>query len=229
VDRRRLARIERLRFGRLVFVGGTRTEGFTIGLVEPRRQMAMCIWDDEAALDRFLARSPIARAWREETDQYCEVRMAPFGTHGTYRGQAPLSDLRAESPAGGPVALWTFANIPPKGLYYFWSNIRHATRKLLVSPGLIAGTAGPEHLYSGAMTFTIWRSLDEALRFTYREQPHRQIVKRVRDRGLLTDSMFIRLRPYAVEGHWPPQSRFATRFEAFSRSLNPGRPIARVG
>jgi hypothetical protein len=228
-DRQRLRAVDGLRFGTFVFVGGTRSEGFTIGVVEPRRHLAVCIWEDEAALERFRDRSPIARAWRERTDEYCEVRMTPFASHGTYRGRQPLAGLDAQAPADGPVAHWTFANIPPRGLYYFWSSIRHAARKLLDSPGLIAGTAGPEHLYSGAMTFTIWESLDDSIRFAYRKRPHKRIVKDVRDRALLTDSMFIRLRPYAVEGHWPAQSRFAGRFESFSRSLDPRPPAARVG
>ena len=69
--------------------------------------------------------------------------------------------------------MWTFANIAPRNLWYFWSGIRRATPVLLGSPGLIAGTAGPEHMYRGAMTFTIWERLDAALDFAYREQPHR--------------------------------------------------------
>jgi hypothetical protein len=229
VDRRRLAAVDGLRLATLVFVGGTRTEGFTIGIVEPRRHLAMCVWEDEAALDRFRERSPIARAWREQTDQYCEVRMTPFRSHGTYRGREPLAGLHAEAPGDGPVAQWTFANIPLRSLYYFWSNIRHATRELLSSPGLIAGTAGPEHLYTGAMTFTIWESFEGAQGFAYRRRPHKRIVKDARDRALLTDSMFLRLRPYAVEGHWPARSRFAGRFETFSRSLDRRPPVARVG
>jgi hypothetical protein len=220
-DRGVLARAEGLLFRRLVFVGSPRTEGFTIGLVDPRRQLAMCLWEDEAALNRFEQRSPIARAWRERTDEYGEVRMAPFRTHGSYRGHEPLAGLRAQRAPDGPVAMWTFANIPPRGMTYFWTSIRHATRALLGSPGLIAGTAGPEHLYRGAMTFTIWERPEAALSFAYRKPPHGEIVKDVRAHERLVDSMFIRFRPYAATGSWPPYSRFAGRFEEFARSLRP--------
>jgi hypothetical protein len=53
-DRHRLSGVEGLRFSRHVFVGSLDTEGFTIGPVDLRRQMALCIWDGEHALDRFL-------------------------------------------------------------------------------------------------------------------------------------------------------------------------------
>ena len=97
-DRDVLARADGLLFRRLVFVGSPRREGFTIGLVDPRRQMAMCLWEDEAALAAFKERSPIARAWREETDEYCEVLLEPLRTHGTYRGHEPLAGLHAQAP-----------------------------------------------------------------------------------------------------------------------------------
>ena len=71
------------------------------------------------------------------------------------------------------------------------------------------------------MTFTIWDDIDQALAFAYREQPHRGIVRDVRERNLLVDSMFIRLRPYAATGSWPARSRFAPRFERLVSSLEP--------
>jgi hypothetical protein len=76
------------------------------------------------------------------------------------------------------------------------------------------------------MTFTIWERLDPALAFAYREHPHRQIVREVRARELLIDSMFIRLRPYAATGSWPGRSRFAPRFERFARLLETAETYA---
>jgi hypothetical protein len=218
-DRRRLERVDGLRFSRLVFVGSLRREGFTFGFVDPRLQLALCIWDDEQALDAFLSDSPIGRSWRRASHEYCELRMVPFGGQGSYLGFEPLAGIRRQQPTEGPVVHWTFADIAPRGLRYFWGSIRHATTKLLASPGLIAGTAGPERLYRGAMTFTIWRSLDDSVRFAYTQPPHKQIVRRVRRGGILVDSLFIRLTPFAVEGSWPRYSRFGERFDEFARSL----------
>jgi hypothetical protein len=229
-DRERLARVPGLRFARLVFAGARRWEAMSAGWIDPRRQLAMCVWDEEAALDRFRERSPAGRAWRGQTDQHCEVRMAPFRTHGTYRGLEPLAGLGAQAAPAGPVAMLTFANIPARGLVYFYRGIHRSTASLLASDGLIAAVAGPERLGRGGMTFTIWDSLPQALGFSYGREPHRGIVQSVRENERLIDSMFIRARPYAIEGDWFPWSRFAGRFGDFARSMPsapaPGPPAA---
>ena len=217
-DRVRLAEVPGLCFARLVFVGSRRSDSMDLGWVDPRRQMAMCIWDDEPALERFRD-SPVGRAWRLETEQHCEIRLAPFRTHGSYRGHEPLAGLRSQAAPAGPVALMTFANIPARGLPYFWRGISRSSKALHASPGLIAAAAGPERWYRGGMTFTIWDSLTQALGFSYRRDPHRGIVKSVREHERLIDSMFIRLRPYAADGGWFPWSRFAASFAEFARSM----------
>jgi hypothetical protein len=218
-DRERLAGVPGLRFSRLVFTGARRREAIAPGWIDPRRQLAMCLWEDEAALDRFRERSPIARAWRGQTDQHCEVRMTPFRTHGTYRGLEPLAGLRAQDSSADAVAMLTFANIPVRGLMYFYRGIHRSLAPLLASNGLIAAVGGPERMGRGAMTFTLWDSLPDALGFSYRREPHRGIVQSVREHERLIDSMFIRARPYAIEGDWFPWSRFAARFAEFARAI----------
>jgi hypothetical protein len=218
-DRSRLAQVPGLRFARLIFVGARRGEAMTPGWIDPRRQMAMCVWNDDAALDRFRERSPLGRAWRGQTDQHCEVRATPFRTHGTYRGLEPLAGLPAQATPGGPIAMLTFANIPVLGLVYFYRGIHRSNKSLLESDGLIGAVGGPERLGRGGMTFTLWDSLPDALGFSYRREPHRGIVNSVREHGRLIDSMFIRARPYMVDGDWFPWSRFAGRFADFARSM----------
>jgi hypothetical protein len=115
--------------------------------------------------------------------------------------------------------MWTFANIAPRNLWYFWRGIHRTTPALLVAPGVIAGTAGPEHMYRGAMTFTIWEGPEAPLSFAYREPPHGPIVKQVRAEDRLIDSMFIRFQPYAAAGRWPAYSRFAAGFDGFAARL----------
>lgn len=227
-DRGRLAGVPGLRFARVVFVGSRRSDSMDLGWVDPRRQMAMCIWEDEPALARF-RESPIGRGWRLETEQHCELRLAPFRAHGVYMGDKPLAGLGARTAPSGPVALMTFANIPLRGLPYFWRGINRSTRELHSSPGLIAAAAGPERWYRGGMTFTIWESLPEALGFSYRREPHRGIVKSVREHERLIDSMFIRLRPYAAEGTWFPWSRFAQPFGEFVRATGSAPAPAPAG
>ena len=113
----------------------------------------------------------------------------------------------------------TFANMPARGLPFFYRGLGRAIPVLHASNGLIAGAGGPERLGRGAMTFTIWDSLEDALGFSYRRQPHRGLVKNVREEDRFIDSMFLRLAPYAIEGAWFPWSRFAAGVDALARAM----------
>jgi hypothetical protein len=218
-DRERLRLIPGLRFARVIVVGSRRSEAISQGWLEPRRQLAMCVWDDEPSLERFLAGSPIGEAWRGRTRHYGEVRMTPFRSHGTYMGEEPLRGLTPRAAAAGPVAVMTFANMPVRGMWHFYRGLARSTPVLHESPGLIAAAGGPERLGRGGMTFTIWRSLPDALAFSYRREPHRGLVRDIHAGPGFIDSMFLRLAPYAATGTWFPWSRFAPGFEELGRAM----------
>jgi hypothetical protein len=218
-DRRAMTSTPGLRFARVIFVGSRRSEAIAPGWIDPRRQLALCVWDDEAALERFRERSPVGRAWLAQTEQYCEVRTVPLRTHGRYMGAEPLAGLRTRPPADGPVAVMTFANMPARELPHFYSGLFRSLPELHASRGLIAAVGGPERLGRGGMTFTIWDSMPDALGYSYRRDSHRDLVKDVRAGDRFTDSMFLRLRPYAATGSWFSWSRFAGRFEQFARAM----------
>jgi hypothetical protein len=75
------------------------------------------------------------------------------------------------------------------------------------------------------MTFTVWERVEDALGFAYKNPPHREIVEEVREHGLLVESMFIRMRPYAASGTWPSTSRFGPRFARFAESPTARAPL----
>src|SRR5690349_21650776 len=104
------------------FTGSIFHEGMKPGLVEPRRHMAWCIWDSEQSLDDFREHSSIGRRWTATTDEYCEIRSIPYRSFGTFRGADPLAGLNTGEYDGGPVVVWTFANIPPRNLRQFYDG-----------------------------------------------------------------------------------------------------------
>ena len=88
-DRLRLARGGGPVFWRLLGTGRGSDTG--VG-VDPRRTALFALWDDDAALDTFLARSPIARRWRDADEAYT-VRLRRLGGHGTWRGVDVLEGM----------------------------------------------------------------------------------------------------------------------------------------
>ncbi|MBC3842798.1 spheroidene monooxygenase [Streptacidiphilus sp. 4-A2] len=154
-------------------------------------------WEDDESLDRFESH-PLARVYQPGW----RARFEPVRTVGAWPG---LPDLpRQEQPTDDqPVAVLTMARLRLNKAGAFMMAAAPAEREALHHPAFLEGTSflRPPNLVS---TFTLWRTAREMRQYTVGSYPggHVEAMRKHEEQVFHHETLFVRLRPYAVEGLW---------------------------
>jgi hypothetical protein len=199
LDHLPLRRTPGLRFFRLLGTGRGRTMTLSADL---RRWALFAVWEDEAALEAFLATSEVPERWARLGREAWHVRLEPLRAHGGWGGANPLAGARASAGPDEPVAILTRATIRARRLVPFYRAIPPPAADLVRREAVLASVGMGEWPVARQATFSVWRSVREAQEFAYRSAPHAEVVRRTRDERWYREELFARFRPYGSAGTW---------------------------
>jgi hypothetical protein len=166
---------------------------------KPARAGLLAAWDDDAALDRFLAEDPLARrlagGWH--------VRLQPLRVSGAWSGLSELPEDGLAVDPQEPVAVLTLGRLRLSQTVRFLRANAPAAGQAVADPALLAGTAfaRPPGLVA---TFSLWRSASMMRDYAYGRSgaAHLGVIGAQRARSFHHESAFIRLRPRGAHGSW---------------------------
>ena len=231
-DRPPLARTPGLRFWKLMGTG--RGASMTLG-ADLRRWALFAVWEDESALDAFLATSEvIARRAALGAETY-DVKLDPLRARGAWGGRNPLESgpelispaasagAVATAPAAGPVAVLTRATIRARRLAAFYRSIPPPSDELARQPGLLASVGVGEWPLARQGTFSLWASPEDVRAYAQGQPGHREVMRRTRAESWYSEELFARFRPFGQRGTWDGRDPLA----AITRDRFPAPPAPR--
>jgi hypothetical protein len=197
LDRLRLRRIDGLRMWRLC---GTGAGEHTSPGADLARTAVFALWDDEAAYRRFVDGNPWPRA-----AEHWRVLLADARGHGRWHGHDVVGALAPAADSerlAGPVAIITRADVRLRHWKAFRAAGRPVDAELQAAAGRLATVAIGEAPVGRQGTFSLWRSIDDARAFAYRQPHHLAVVEATRRDGWYGEEMFASFRPSASAGTW---------------------------
>jgi hypothetical protein len=196
-DRPRLARVDGLRFWRLLGTGRGDDTGPGADL---SRTALFAVWDDERDAIRFLESHPISERWSHAAESW-HVRLRTLGGHGRWRGVDPLAEM-TEGRGDGSIAIITRADVRLSTTRRFGHSARDVDAELHTAPGLIDVVGIGEAPIGRQATFSLWESARAARRFAYSMPRHRQVIDQTREGNWYTEELFAHFEPYGSSGAW---------------------------
>jgi hypothetical protein len=158
--------------------------------VQVSRVALLAFWDDDAALDRFLAESAVARS----LDGGWRARLEPLRAFGSWPGLDDAIPRARRVDHDGPVLVFTLGRLRLTQAPRFLRASARAQRSALAGDGLQWGTAMARPPF--VATCTQWASSDAVASYAYgtADLGHPDAITTDRTKPFHHESAFIRFR-----------------------------------
>lgn len=156
----------------------------------------IAFWDDDDALDRFLAGHPLAA----KLSAGWHVRLEPLRAFGAWPGLPSDVPRQRNVDHDGPAAVLTLGRLRLTQAVRFLRASAKAASGVVGAPGLLwaSGMARPPFV----ATCSLWETTEALSAYAYGrgDQPHPGAITADRAKPFHHESAFIRFRPYRSEG-----------------------------
>src|SRR5262245_27729852 len=159
------------------------------------RVVLVTMWNDETALDEFVADAPIARAMAGGWS----TRLQPLRAWGAWPGVPDDLPAARGVASTGPVAVLTLGRLRVRRAVPFVRASAKAEARVLEAPGRIwaTGVARPPFV----CTFSLWESAEAARAYAFAPGAHNDAIVQGRAEPFHKREAFVRFHPYATTGH----------------------------
>ena len=183
-----------LRSAQLAFAARLGGSLFTKPIVG--RAALIAFWDDDAALDRFLADSPLAQTFAGGW----QVRLEPLRAWGSWPGLPEDLPKARNVEHAGPVAVLTMGRTRVNRLPAFLLASGKAEAQLAGAAGLMWASALVRPPF--VATCSLWESTDASREYAFTAgHAHNDAIAAGRAKPFHHQEAFIRFRPYGSVGH----------------------------
>lgn len=204
-----LKRTENLKFWKLLGAGAG--GGFSLK-PDFSRYGLFAVWESQNAANDFFENSKFMKNYRRRAQEIWNVQLLPTKAHGKWSGVELFSEF-AEPKPDFPVAVLTRATIRFSKLRPFWANVPATSAEIERATSLIASIGVGEAPFLRQATFSIWQTETAMQNFAYKNEVHREIIRRTRAENWYAEELFARFIPISSEGAWKGRDPLAGVFD----------------
>jgi hypothetical protein len=160
------------------------------------RVVLLGFWDDDAAVDRFLADHPLAQTLADGW----HVRLEPVRAFGTWPGLPTDVPKPRGTSYDGPAVVLTLGRLRMAQVVRFRRTSATAAGRVVDAPGLTWATAMTRPPF--VSTCSLWENTSTLSEYAYgsHEPDHPGAIAADRAKPFHHQSAFIRFRPYGAHG-----------------------------